>query len=54
MALEIAKGMAHITSYHFVHRDLASRNILLGAGKSITGRVYKISKKDKKMDSNHK
>lgn len=29
MALEVAKGMAHLTASSFVHRDLAARNVLV-------------------------
>ena len=29
MALDIAKGMAHLMTYQYVHRDLAARNVLV-------------------------
>jgi len=29
MAVEIARGMAHLAQNHIVHRDLAARNVLL-------------------------
>jgi serine/threonine protein kinase len=32
MMLEVARGMAHLTSKRFVHRDLACRNVLLSTG----------------------
>jgi serine/threonine protein kinase len=30
--VEIAAGMAHLTTCHFVHRDLAARNVLVATG----------------------
>ncbi|XP_033728267.1 BDNF/NT-3 growth factors receptor-like isoform X2 [Pecten maximus] len=32
IAIQIANGMAYLTSQHFVHRDLATRNCLVGDG----------------------
>ena len=30
MAMQIARGMAYLSSKHYVHRDLACRNCLVG------------------------
>ncbi|VDI12121.1 Hypothetical predicted protein [Mytilus galloprovincialis] len=32
ISLQIANGMTYLTSKHFVHRDLATRNCLVGEG----------------------
>ena len=30
IALQIAEGMEYLSSHHYIHRDLASRNCLVG------------------------
>jgi serine/threonine protein kinase len=42
-AAEIACGMDHLNAEKFIHRDLASRNVLLASGKSHTGLVCKVA-----------
>ena len=32
MAREVAQGMEHLSKYHFIHRDLACRNVLYSEG----------------------
>ena len=45
IALQIAEGMEYLSSHHYIHRDLASRNCLVGENLvvKISGGCRKIS-----------
>jgi surface protein len=42
-AAQTARGMEHLSERHFIHRDLATRNVLMTSGKSISNLVCKVA-----------
>jgi serine/threonine protein kinase len=41
--IQTARGMEHLSQRRFIHRDLASRNVLLTSGQSVSNLVCKIA-----------